>query len=327
MPRAVSSATVIVPTVGRPRELEALLGSLERQTVEHQLIVVDNGSPDGSVGRLCARVAAVEVIRLERNAGFSRAVNISAERADGDAIVVLNDDCTCDPGFVGEIVGALDPAQDVVMAAGVMRDRDDPALIDTAGMELDSTLLAYNYLSGEPVVRLDGGVPDPIGPSGAAAAFDREAFLGVGGFDERLFAYWEDVDLVLRLRREGGRCALAPRARGTHEHSGTLGSGSAGKNYLMGFGRGYLLRKWGVVTPRRLGSVLAREAVLCLGQLIVDRNLAGVRGRIRGYLATRRNESYPAELIREGLSTSVLGAFRRRAALGARLRRRREAVR
>ena len=147
------------------------------------------------------------------------------------------------------------------MAAGVMRDWRDRSLIDSAGMELDRTLLVFDYLNGEPVSVLDGEVADPIGPSGAAAAFDRATFLSVGGFDERLFAYWEDVDLVLRLRRLGLRCALAREALGDHEHSATLGSGSARKNYLMGFGRGYVLRKWQVLNPRRLARCWsARES-------------------------------------------------------------------
>ena len=141
--------------------------------------------------------------------------------------MLLNDDCVCDPGYVEAIVAPLDPAAGVTMAAGVMREARDPARIDTAGMQLDRTLLVFDYLNGEPVACLDRGVPDPIGPSGAAAAFDREAFLSAGGFDENLFAYWEDVDLVLRMRLEGARCALARDATGVHHHSATLGLGLA----------------------------------------------------------------------------------------------------
>ena len=243
----MSLASVIVPTVvGGPR-IRGLLSSIRDRPSEVEVLVVDNSSPDPEIGELGDRFDGVRVIRLDRNAGYSRAVNLAAREATGDAIVLLNDDSVCDPGYVEAIVARLDPAAGVTMAAGVMREARDASRIDTAGMQLDRTLLVFDYLNGEPLAQLDHGVADPIGPSGAAAAFDRDAFLAVGGFDETLFAYWEDVDLVLRMRLAGQRCALAPDARGTHAHSATLGSGSARKNYLMGFGRGYVLRKWGVL--------------------------------------------------------------------------------
>ena len=110
----------------------------------------------------------------------------------------------------------------------------------------------------------------------------------------------EDVDLTLRLVRAGGRCALATRAVGTHEHSATLGSGSSRKNYLMGFGRGYLLRKWSVTdSPGRALRVLASDGVVCGGQLVLDRTAAGIRGRIDGFRAARTvpREPYPGQLL------------------------------
>ena len=231
--------------------------------------------------------------RLEHNVGYTRAINLGVRRARGERIVLLNDDCVCDPGFVEAITAPIDPAAGVVMAAGVMRDWRDRSLIDSAGMELDRTLLVFDYLNGEPVSRLDAGVADPIGPSAAAAAFDRD-----------------DLPLRRRLRRAavrllGGRrpgpapaparvpLRARPDARGDHEHSATLGSGSARKNYLMGFGRGYVLRKWGVLTPRRLPAVLARELALCAGQAVLDRNLAGIRGRVQGYRAATDPSALP----------------------------------
>ncbi len=323
----MSSPTVVVPTHSRPEQLERLLAALDAQSVDHQAIVVDNASPGGVASEVCRRFPGAEAVRVEENLGFSRAVNLGARRADGEAVVLVNDDCVCDREFVERIVAALDPARGVIMAAGVMRDGRDPSMIDTAGIELDRTLLGFDYLNGQPTSVLDDGVPDPIGPSGAAAAFERSAFLGIGGFDERLFAYWEDVDLALRLAREGGRCVLAAGARGTHEHSATLGSGSSRKNYLMGFGRGYVLRKWGVLTPRRLPAVLFRDGVLCLGQLALDRNAAGIRGRVRGYRAAPRGEAYPTALVeRSPRPAGVLGDLRRRAARRVRMRRERRAL-
>ena len=316
-----TTATVIVPTLSGAR-LEPLLRSLAgRAPGAFQVLVFDNGSRDPRIAEAVRDLPGAELLRAESNLGFSRAVNLAAERAEGEALVLVNDDCTCDPGFVERIVAALDPGAGVVMAAGVMRDAWEPSRIDTAGIVLDHTLLGLDYLNGEPVARLEEGVPDPVGPSGAAAAFDRNAFLEVGGFDENLFAYWEDVDLVLRLRCQGASCRLAAHARGDHAHSATLSSGSARKDYLMGFGRGYLLRKWAVISPRRLSSVVTRELAICAGQALVDRSMAGVRGRVHGWRTAPPTLGYPANALPRstpGLAATLVGRWRRRASLRGR---------
>jgi N-acetylglucosaminyl-diphospho-decaprenol L-rhamnosyltransferase len=313
-------ATVIVPTVGAERALR-LLESLAGAGGDFETIVVDNGTGAAELDRAAALLDTVEILRFDSNQGYSRAINLAARRAEGQALVLLNDDSIVDPGFVERIAEPLDPVAGVVMAAGVMRDAGSPGLIETAGIEIDRTLLAFDYLNGVPIEVLQGNVADPIGPSGAAAAFWREAFLETGGFDEGLFAYGEDVDLVLRLRVGGGSCRLAKTARGLHEHSATLGSGSARKDFLMGYARGYLLRKWSVLTPRRMPAVLAREFTWVAGQALVDRNLGGLRGRVRGLRAGRPSESYPpAALLPDppSMSTALGRRWRRR----ARLRRR-----
>ena len=194
----------------------------------------------------------------------------------------------------------------------------DPTVIDSAGIELDDTLLVFDYLNGLRSA-LEGAAP-PLGPSGAAAAFDRSAFLECGGFDERLFAYWEDVDLVLRLRLAGARCVLVPDARAVHAHSATLGSGSA-QELPDGFGRGYVLRKWGVVGDTG-ARVVPREAGICAAQLVVDRTPAGINGRLAGWRAadaptirTRRRGRSPS---RRSSGSSAPGDDRRRRCSGRR---------
>jgi GT2 family glycosyltransferase len=305
--------TVIVPTVNGSERLGQLLETLDPNAYE--VLVVDNGSTDGTDRMLAARFPAVRVLRRETNEGFSRAVNLGARSAEGDVLVLLNDDCVCDPDFVPALAGALDPSTGVVMAAAVLRRWLDAHRIESAGMEIDHTLLVWEHLHGEPIQVLDSDVPNPIGPSAAAAALHREAFLAIGGFDERLFAYWEDVDLVLRLRVEGGTCVLAHGARGAHKHAATLGAGSPRKNYLMGFGRAYVLRKWQVATLQRLPAILAREVPICAGQMIFDRNLSSVHGRVRGFRAAADvpRLPYPGDVLAGRDAAGALTTLRRRA--------------
>ncbi|HXH88699.1 MAG TPA: glycosyltransferase family 2 protein [Gaiellaceae bacterium] len=313
-------ATVVVPTWNGVLRIARLLESLDRDV---ETIVVDNGSRDGTADLVRERFPHVQLLELPENVGYARAVNAGAREAQGNALVFVNNDCVLDEGFATELVAPLDPAAGVVMVAGVLREARDPTRIDTAGMELDETLLALDYLNGEPVTVLDGGVPDPIGPCAAAAAFDREAFLGAGGFDEAFFAYWEDVDLVLRLRLLGGRCVLAPRAQGVHEHSATLKSGSARKNMLTGWGRGYVLRRWSVLGGSRIPKVLLRDGAICLGQAGLDRNVAGLRGRLAGYraAATVERRPYPGSALAPRDERGAGGTLATRGRRRRRLRR------
>jgi GT2 family glycosyltransferase len=311
---------VIVATV-TPSLAVRLLGSLEGAGGRFETILVDNGTGAPELERATEGLDGASVLRLDRNEGYGRAVNRAARKAQGEALVLLNDDSVVDPGYVERILAVLDPRAGVVMAAGVMRDAGAPGVIETAGIEIDRTLLAYDYLNGEPLEVLAGPVADPVGPSGAAAAFSRDAFIEAGGFDEALFAYLEDVDLVLRVRRAGGRCRLAKDARGIHQHSATLGPGSARKDYLAGYGRGYLLRKWGVLVPRRMPAVAVRELGQALVQSAIDRNLGPIRGRLNGLRAGRPSEAYPPpEVI--GDSPSLMDAARRRWRRRSRLRAR-----
>jgi GT2 family glycosyltransferase len=311
-------ASVIVPTV-TPARAERLLDSLRAAGGSFETLVVDNGTGSAELEAAVAGLDGGELIRLDENLGYSRAVNLAARRAQGEVLVTLNDDSVVDPDYVQSLVGALDPGAGIVMASGAMRDAAYPELIDTAGVEIDRTLLAFDYLNGVPLDRL-AGAADPIGPSGAVGAYWREAFREAGGFDEALFAYFEDADLVLRLRLAGGDCRLARGALGTHEHSATLGSGSRRKDYLIGYSRSYLLRKWSVLAPRRLPGILARELILGGGQILFDRNLGAARGRLDGLRAAPEPRPFPAEVLRDppALAQVLARRWRRR----ARIRRR-----
>jgi GT2 family glycosyltransferase len=211
-------------------------------------------------------------------------------------VILLNDDAEPEPDFVAALVERL--RADAVSVAGVMVQEADPGRIDSAGVVADRTLMGFDYLHGEPLAAASAA-PDPLGPTGGAALYRRSAFEAVGGFDERIFLYYEDLDLALRLAARGGRCRLAPEARAIHAYSASLGAASPDKYVATGWSRGYMLRRYGIsARPRLALRAVACEGVLCAGQLVRDHTAAGLRGRLRGWragggLEPRRAEGVP----------------------------------
>ncbi|HEX3324650.1 MAG TPA: glycosyltransferase family 2 protein [Solirubrobacterales bacterium] len=304
--------TVYIPTLRAGERLARTLAALERQPQRPDVVVADN-SPERLGGKLVRESFPwARAVEFGENLGFGRALNRAVREQPGDPIVFLNDDVTAEEDFVSGLTEALEP--DVEMVAAVLLRERDPARIDSAGVVADRTLLGFDYLSGEPVEAL-AGAADPLGPTGGAALFRLDAFEQVGGFDERMFLYYEDLDLALRVRRAGGRCRLAPAARGLHAYSETLGANSARKYTMTGWSRGYMLRVYGFGgKPALLSRAIAAEAAICAGQILSERTTAGLRGRLRGWHAGRQVPQ--RRLPSEGLLTMSL-----REALAQRLRR------
>jgi GT2 family glycosyltransferase len=137
-----------------------------------------------------------------------------------------------------------------------------------------------------------GERPEPVSgklavPSGGAAAYRRSAFEAAGGFDERLFAYGEDLDLGLRLLAAGWTCAAAAGARAVHLGGATVGVDSPWQRRLSGFARGYLLRRYGVLRTRYALRALAFEAITVAWGLIRHRTTVPLRSRLSGWRAGR----------------------------------------
>jgi GT2 family glycosyltransferase len=305
--------TVYIPTLRAGERLARTLAALERQQPRPEVVIADN-SESGLGGALVReRFPWATAIEFGENLGFGAALNRAVGERPGDPIVLLNDDVTVEPGFVSGLLEALEPGIDSV--AGVLLRERDPELIDSAGVVADRTLLGFDHLSGEPVAALESAA-DPLGPTGGAALYRREAFERAGGFDERIFAYYEDLDLALRMRDAGARCRLAPAARGVHAYSETLGANTGRKYALTGWSRGYLLRVYGFGgRPMLLARAILGEAVICAGQILSERTARGVQGRLRGWRAGRSAER--REVPSEGLLDLSL-----REALARRRRRR-----
>jgi GT2 family glycosyltransferase len=250
------------------------------------------------------------------NAGFGRAVNRAVGACSCDLLVLLNDDVAPCDHFVERMIEPLHGAAE--MTAGVLLRASDPRMIESAGIVVDATFSPYDYLQDELVTVLDTTPPPapPVGPCGGAAGFSKSVFLDAGGFDENLFAYGEDVDLALRLRKAGARCALATTARAEHLGSATLGYSSLAKANLVGYSRGYLMRKYGVLRrPAAAARVLGVEGAASTVLAYRHRSLSPAIARFRGWRACGVRAALPA---RELASVSLPDGLRSRYARNAR---------
>jgi GT2 family glycosyltransferase len=196
---------VVVPSWNSLDLLPGCLGSLKGQGADLELLVVDNGSTDGTIEYL--REQDVPHIALPENTGFARAVNLGVARTRAAAVLVLNVDTELEPGCVAALRQALESDPNVGGVQPRILQLEEPrptaaaARLYSAGQALTRDGRAFEQGAGE-VQGTRGRHPrrEVFGVCGAACLLRREMFDALGGYDERYFAFCEDVDLNVRGR-------------------------------------------------------------------------------------------------------------------------------
>ena len=224
-----------MPTHNGRRLLAEALEGLSRQTLAgFETIVVDDGSTDDTLAWLGRRRPSVRVIVIPRCQRLAFAMNRGLEFARGDRIALLNNDAVPDPGWLE----ALDRAFDAHPEAGSLASRivlyDRPDLLHAAGDTYTTSGLPGNRGAWGPATAYPSS-GEVFGASAAAAAYRRELFDAVGGFDEDLVMYCEDVDLDWRAQLAGFRCRYVPEARVRHRVGAT--AGGSFESFLVGRNR------------------------------------------------------------------------------------------
>src|SRR5262245_24553608 len=153
---------VYIPNLNAEALLPRTLESLRGQTRPVDIVLVDNGSTDGSVALTRERFEEVTVLELGENLGFGPAINRAVRERPADPVILLNNDIECEPGLIEAM---LEAHNDGASVAAVLVQERDPMLIDSAGVVADSTLMGFDYLHGEPVASAVAA-PDPLGPTG-----------------------------------------------------------------------------------------------------------------------------------------------------------------
>ncbi len=274
----------MIPTAGRYDLTEQCLAHLARQTRPHTVIVSDNGGSDESAKQVRRDWPAVRLVRSERSLSFAAACNRGVEGGEGDVVVLLNNDVFCRADWLERLLAPLEAEPDAGSVACLLTQPGE-LLIDSVGLCADRTLAGFPRQAGLPVARAHDPRPMLVGPAGGAGAYRREAWRQVGGLDEAIFAYSEDLDLALRLHAAGWGARVAPEAIGIHLGSATHGHRTAWQRRHAGFARGYLLRRYGVLRGRAAARALGTELAVVLGDALLSRDLAALSGRLGGWRA------------------------------------------
>ena len=216
--------SIVIPNHNGSRYLEKCLNSLNSQTYKRtEIVLVDNNSADESV--TLARAVAPEaiVVQKDRNLGFAGGVTAGIRSSRGDWIAVLNNDTEVAPEWLSECVRAVQNHPDASFLACRILNFADRHKIYSAGDCYLRAGIGYRRGQDQPDREDFRQECEIFSASGCAGLYRREVLESGGGFDERFFAYLEDVDLGLRLQAKGCRGYYVPSAIVYHHGAGTSG--------------------------------------------------------------------------------------------------------
>ena len=313
-PRRVSTGVAVSTIVVNHERRELLRSCLTSLQQAHErigepteLVVVDNGSTDGSVELVREHFPHVALVTLPGNQGFAGGLAAGIAAAGGDWIAVFNNDTTVEPDAVSVMLEAARSNDRVGSVAAQMRFADRRDVLNSAGLELDSLGIAADRLVGSRVGQHPQLEPYRVfGATGGAALFSRDMLDKIGGFDDTFFAFFEDVDVAWRAQAQGWIALYAPRAVVYHHHSATARHGSPAKLYLVGRNRIRTLAKNATTAMllRNAPGIVLYELAYVVFTSVGARSLAPLRGRLqglrewRGYRRSGRAYRRPVQLAR-----------------------------
>ncbi len=313
-----SQLSVVIPTQRGRQWLPACFAALAAQTYrDFEVIVIDNASDDGTREWLAEQAPSFlwRVIRNEQNMGFAAAVNQGIRASSAPFVALLNDDTEPEPQWLASMLGFFNSQSKIGSVASLMLYASQPDVVQSAGIAIDRAAIAWDRLAGRAATDAECKQPCEIfGASGGAALYVREMFDEIGLFDERFFAYLEDVDLAWRAQLAGWRFVYAPTARVIHHTSATSGEGSPFKRYLLGRNKVWMVLKnarW-----RDLPLILFYDILAVGFRVFAQRDIHALRGRVAGWLG-----ALPALRARQEGGQFAIHQMAQPAGLGAVLRR------
>lgn len=219
-----AKVTVVIPNYNGIKYIRDCMDSLRRQNYEpFEVLVIDNASKDGSLEILMQEYPEARVIALEENTGFCYAVNLGIRESNTPYVILLNNDTIVKPGFVSALVKTIEEGEDIFSVSAQMLSMEDENLLDGAGDGYNILGWAYARGKGRPASQYDKKT-EIFSACGGAAIYRKSVMEQIGYFDEKHFAYLEDVDIGYRARIYGYRNLYEPAAKVIHAGSAVSGS-------------------------------------------------------------------------------------------------------
>lgn len=220
---APDDVAVVIVNLDGEALLPACLAALAAQTRPvSEIVVADNGSRDGSLALLRAEHPGVGVLELHRNHGFAGGANRGVAVTRAPWVCVLNSDATPAPDWLERLLAA--PREPSTWALGGVLVSAASGRIESAGDQYAPPGYAYKLLRDHPLDDLPAEPYRVFAAPGAAPVFRREVFDALGGYEERFFLYYEDVDLAFRAVLAGLHALVVPQARVVHRLGATTRS-------------------------------------------------------------------------------------------------------
>jgi GT2 family glycosyltransferase len=259
------TVTLVIVTYNSSDVLPACAASLAQLVVPggYELIIVDNASRDDSVAVAHRHFPTAHIITNDHNRGFASAVNQGVVAGSGRIVATLNPDTEVAPTWLAALVAPLDRDPQIGIVGSAITDPHDGHLLHSGG-QYDA--VTFRTMHRAEVRQTSEADVDYV--TGAGMAMRRSDWQRLGGFDEGFFpAYFEDLDLCLRVRASGLRCVFVPQAQ-LHHHESTATGKQSGAFYFY-----YHRNRWRMIRKALAAGQLAPDFVQCEAQALCATNI------------------------------------------------------
>lgn len=295
-PRPGVVSVVLVNFRGTDDTLQAIrhIRELDWPAEKLEIVVVENGSGDDSVQRLKA-VDGISLIVSKRNLGFAGGCNLGVKSSTGEVVAFLNNDARPDRDWISAAMARFSTSPSIGAVASKVLDWDGE-LVDYIGSALTWFGQGYKPLTAQPIPASADEPSDVLFGTGSAMFVRRDVYDALGGFDERYFMFFEDVDLGWRLNLRGWRYAYEPRSVAFHKHHASMSSfGSFKETYLLE--RNALFTQYKNLGDDALARTLPATLALAVRRAVAKGELDSAAFDLRAGLDENPTQEVPRETL------------------------------